>query len=125
MKICRTSFGSRQGESIERNKIRDRAKCLRLLSNVALAAGHRPALHGLMAALALKVERVFQREHALIGFLFMTGIARLPLSAPVIQVCVKIMMTPGAVQLVFRVKLVIELDHGPLVLSDFRVIKQD
>ncbi len=59
------------------------------------------------------------------ALLFVTGIARLPLSAPVVQICVKIMMTPGAVQLVFGVKLVIELDQRPLMCSKLLRIKQD
>ena len=51
----------------------------------------------------------------------MAGIAGLPLSAPVIHECVKIMMAPDAVQL-FRMELVIELDQGSLVLSNLRMI---
>lgn len=54
----------------------------------------------------------------------MAGVAGLPLSAPVIQVCIKIMMASGAVQL-FRMELVIELDQGSLVLSEFLVIEQE
>jgi hypothetical protein len=95
------------------------------LSNVTLAASDRSGLHGLMAAFALVMECVFERKNAVAGFLFMAGIARLPLTAPVVQVCVKIMMTPGAVQFVLGVKLVVELDQRPLVLSDFRMIEHD
>lgn len=54
---------------------------------------------------------------------FVTGIARLPFTTPVVQVCIKIMMAPGTVQLVFGVKLVIELDQGPLVWIKLRMIK--
>jgi hypothetical protein len=93
------------------------------LSNVTPAASYRPGLHVLVAAFALIVECVFERRHAVTGNLLMTGITRLPLSAPVVQVRVKIMMTPSAVQFVFGVKLVIELDHGPLVLSEIRMIE--
>ena len=77
-----------------------------------------------MAGYALNMESILERRSAVFGFLQVAGIASLPLSAPVIQVCIKIMMAPGAVQL-FRMKLVIELDQGSLVLSEFLVIEQE
>jgi len=51
------------------------------------------------------------------------GIASLTLPTPVIMVCVKIMMASNAVKLVFRVKLVIEHNQGPLMLSYCLVIE--
>ena len=95
-----------------------------LLPDVAFAAGNRPLFQGLMAGYALNMESILERRSAVFGFLQVAGIASLPLSAPVIQVCIKIMMAPGAVQL-FRMKLVIELDQGSLVLSEFLVIEQE
>jgi hypothetical protein len=92
---------------------------------VTLAAGDRAGLHVLMTAYALLVEGIFQRRQRIIGLLFVTGIARLPLSSPVIQECVKIMMAPAAVQLVFGVKVVIELDQRPLVCADLPMIEED
>ena len=74
-----------------------------------------------MAGFALKMESIFERRLASIGFIVVAGIAGLPLSAPVIQECIKIMMAPNAVQL-FRMELVIELDQGSLVLSNLRMI---
>jgi hypothetical protein len=74
-----------------------------------------------MAGFTLKMESILERKQIIICFLFMAGIAGLPLSAPVIQECVKIMMAPNAVQL-FRMELVIELDQGSLVLSNLRMI---
>jgi hypothetical protein len=90
---------------------------------VAFAAGNRPFFHGLMAGFALKVEGILERRLAIIGFILVAGIAGLPLSAPVIQKCIKIMMAPGAVQLVFRMEFVIEHDQGSLVLSKLFMIK--
>jgi len=53
------------------------------------------------------------------------GIAGLSLSAPVIHECIKIMMAPIAIQLVFSMELVIELDQGSLVISNLCMIKQE
>jgi len=61
----------------------------------------------------------------IIGFLLVAGIAGLPLPAPVIQECIKIMMAPDAIQLVFRMELVIEHDQGSLVLSKLFMIKHN
>ena len=77
-----------------------------------------------MAGYALNVESILERKQTVIGFLFVAGIAGLPLSAPVIQECIKIMMAPNAFQL-FRMELVIKLDQGSLVLPDLRMIKQE
>jgi len=57
------------------NEIKDRARWLESLSDVALAAGDRPGLHVLVAAFALRVECIFQRKQVILGFLFVTGIA--------------------------------------------------
>ena len=78
-----------------------------------------------MAGFALKMESIFERRLASIGFIVVAGIAGLPLSAPVIQECIKIMMAPSAIQLVFRMELVIELDQRPLVISNLFMIKQE
>jgi hypothetical protein len=91
---------------------------------VAFAAGTRPGFHGLMAAFALNVESILKRRLVIIGFLLVAGIAGLPLSAPVIQECIKIMMAPSAIELVFRMELVIEFDQGSLVLSNPCMIKR-
>jgi len=98
---------------------------LELLSHVAFAAGNRPAFHGLMAGFALKMESILERRLAFIGFLVVAGIAGLSLSAPVIHECIKIMMAPIAIQLVFSMELVIELDQRSLVISNFCMIKQE
>ena len=96
-----------------------------LLSHVAFPAGNRPFSHGLMAGFALNMESIFERRLASIGFILVAGIAGLPLSAPVIQECIKIMMAPSAIQLVFRMELMIELDQRPLVISNLFMIKQE
>ena len=101
----------------------DNAEHIELLSDVAFAAGDRPLFHALMAGFALKVEGILERRLVIIGILPVTGIAGLPFSAPVIQECIKIMMAPDAIQLVFRMELVIELDQGSLVLSNLCMIK--
>ena len=100
------------------------AQHIELLADVAFAAGNRPGFHGLMAGFALKVESILERRLVILGFLLVTGIAGLPLAAPVIQECVKIMMAPSAIQLVFRMKLVIELDQGSLVFPKLAMIKR-
>ena len=90
---------------------------------MAFAAGNRPGLHVLVTALALGVEGVLQRRLVIVGFLLVAGIAGLPLPATVVTVCVKIVMASNAVKLVFRVKLVIEHNQGPLMLSHCIVIE--
>ena len=77
-----------------------------------------------MAGYALNVESLLERKQIIIGFLFVAGIAGLPLSAPVIQKCVKIVMASNAVQL-FRMELVIKLYQRSLVLSNLCMIKQE
>lgn len=76
-----------------------------------------------MAGFALRVEGILERRLVIIGILPVTGIAGLPFSAPVIQECIKIMMAPAAIQFVFRMELVIELDQGSLALSNLCMIK--
>jgi len=99
------------------------AEHIELLADVAFAAGERPGFHVLMAGFALKVESILERRLVILGFLLVAGIAGLSLPAPVIQECIKIMMAPSAIQLVFRMKLVIELDQRSLVLSNIAMIK--
>ena len=70
-----------------------------------------------MTSLTLGVEGVLQRRLVIVCFLLVAGIASLTLTTTVIKVCVKIMMASNAVELVFRVKLVIEYNQGPLMLS--------
>ncbi len=77
-----------------------------------------------MAGYALNMESILERRLAIFSFLQVAGIAGLPLSAPVIQVCIKIMMVPGAVQL-FRMELVIKLYQRSLVLTELLMIKQE
>jgi hypothetical protein len=77
-----------------------------------------------MAGCALKMESILERKQTMIGFLFVAGITGLPLSAPVIQECVEIVVAPNAVQL-FRMELVIEHDLRPLECSVLGTIKQD
>jgi hypothetical protein len=76
-----------------------------------------------MAAFALNVESILKRRLVIISLFLVAGIAGLPFSAPVIQECIEIMMAPGAIQLVFRMELVIELDQGSLVFSNLCMIK--
>ena len=77
-----------------------------------------------MAGYALKMESILERKQTIISFLLVAGIAGLPLSAPVIPECIKIMMAPSAVQL-FRMELVIKLHQGSLVFSNFLMVKED
>jgi len=76
-----------------------------------------------MAGFALNVEGILERRLAIFGFILVAGFAGLPLSATIIQECIKIMMAPGAIQLVFRMEFVIERDQGSLVLSKLFMIK--
>lgn len=93
---------------------------------MALAAGNWPGFHGFMAGFALEVEGVLERRAAAIGLHLMAGIAGLPLlSAAVIEIFIKIMMAPRAVQLVFRVELMIEFNEGPLMLPHNFMIEQE
>jgi hypothetical protein len=78
-----------------------------------------------MAAFTLKVEGFLERRQVPVGLFLVAGIAGLPLRAPVIHVCVKIMMAPGAVYFVLRMELVIEIDQGSLVLPNILMIQQE
>ena len=76
-----------------------------------------------MTALTLGVEGVLQGRLVIVGILLVARIAGLTLTTPIIKVCVKIMMASNAVKLVFRMKLVIEHNWGPLMLSYCLVIE--
>jgi hypothetical protein len=94
---------------------------------MALAADHGAARfslgsHRFMAALALKMECILQGNRILGRFPPVAGAARLPFSATIVQIGIKIMMALEAVNFI-RVDFMLELNGRSFMRSQFTMVQ--